>query len=106
MIETNVHHILRCLREARRRGAGEVEVRTRAHDEYFEYIQQKQRLAPILNNNCASSNTYYIDHHGDAPLLRPLSSFEMWRQARTFPLDDYIYAPAQVASLTSSAETA
>ncbi|MFV8267681.1 flavin-containing monooxygenase [Mycolicibacterium peregrinum] len=91
MIEINIHHIVRCLEEVRRRGADEVEVRDEAHEAYFDYILEKGRRAPVLVDDCHSSNTYYLDPHGDAPAFRPLSSVTMWRLARTFPLSDYAF---------------
>ena len=35
--------------------------------------------------------SYYFDHHGDAPYLRPSSGREARKAARSFPLSDYRY---------------
>ena len=44
-----------------------------------------------LTSNCATANSYYFDHHGDVPYLRPTSARAADRASRTFPLDDYRY---------------
>jgi hypothetical protein len=40
---------------------------------------------------CDGANSYYFDHHGDVPYVRPSSGREARKAARTFPLDDYRY---------------
>ncbi|MFV8267683.1 flavin-containing monooxygenase [Mycolicibacterium peregrinum] len=93
-VETNVQHIMRCLLEARRRGAVEVEVGTAAHDRYFDHISKKSQSTAMIVNNCGGSNSYYQDRHGDASVIRPDTSATMWLKARIFPLSDYRYTPA------------
>jgi hypothetical protein len=44
-----------------------------------------------FSNRCDGANSYYFDHHGDAPYLRPSSGREARRAARRFPLSDYRY---------------
>ncbi|NNN22004.1 MAG: hypothetical protein HKL80_08400 [Acidimicrobiales bacterium] len=41
--------------------------------------------------NCQSANSYYFDHHGDSPFLRPTSAKEAMKSAKSFCLDDYVY---------------
>ena len=45
-----------------------------------------------LNHNCAQSNSYYFDHHGDAPMLRPSTSVEMFWRAKHLPMDHYRFS--------------
>ncbi|MDF3029794.1 MAG: monooxygenase [Moraxellaceae bacterium] len=91
MVEGNAIHLTRCIKEARRRKATCVEVRKEVHDRYFQDIQRRQQSTVFLNHNCAASNSYYFDRHGDAPMLRPSTSVEMLWRARHFPLDHYRY---------------
>lgn len=91
MVEGNAIHLTRCIKEARRRKATCVEVRKEVHDRYFQDIQRRQQSTVFLNHNCAASNSYYFDRHGDAPMLRPSTSMEMLWRARHFPLDHYRY---------------
>ncbi len=89
MVEGNAVHMARCIEEARRRNAKVVEVRQKAHDRYFDFIQKRQRNTVFLNHNCASANSFYFDQHGDAPLARPSTSAEMLLRARTLPMRHY-----------------
>lgn len=89
MIEAQVGHALRCILEARKRGATCIEIKQRAHDDFFADILKRQTNTVFFNNNCSTSNSYYFDKHGDAPFLRPASGLEMWWRSRHFPLDDY-----------------
>ncbi len=92
MVEAQTSHAVRCLREARRRGAPTVEVRRAPHDAFFRHVLKRQRSTVLFNNNCASSNSYYFDHHGDAPFMRPSSGLELWWRSRHFDLDHYRFS--------------
>ncbi|GAB0105458.1 NAD(P)/FAD-dependent oxidoreductase [Nocardia sp. JMUB6875] len=89
LIENQARHFLRCLKEARRTGATWVEVKPEAHQRYFDYVQRRQPSTVFYSNNCAASNSYYFDRHGDSPILRPSSAVEAWWDSRTFALSDY-----------------
>lgn len=89
MIDTEGNHMKRCLRAARRRGSHYVEVKQTAHDRDFAKVNRRASATLFAGNNCAGSNSYYIDGHGDTPGLRPVTGFEHWLNSRFFPLDDY-----------------
>ena len=91
-IENAATHAIRVIGEARRRGATRVEVRPEPHEAYFARMLRRRESTIFFNNGCAGANSYYFDHHGDAPLLRPGGSLEAWWRAHRFPLDDYAYA--------------
>jgi cation diffusion facilitator CzcD-associated flavoprotein CzcO len=91
MIEYQVHHAIRVITEARRRGAAVAEIRREPHDEFFAKTQRRMQNTIFFNNNCGAANSYYFDSHGDAPFLRPSTMAEAWLGARRFPLDDYRY---------------
>jgi cation diffusion facilitator CzcD-associated flavoprotein CzcO len=96
-IENAVAHAVRVISEARRRGATRAEIRQQPHDEFFELIQRRQKNTVFFNNRCEGANSYYFDHHGDAPLLRPGGSLEAWWRARHFDLDDYEFTTRRAA---------
>jgi cation diffusion facilitator CzcD-associated flavoprotein CzcO len=94
LVETASRHIVRVLSEARERGAAEVEITQEATDRYHEMVVKRMSHSLWGASNCAGSNSYYFDHHGDVPYVRPTTSREAHRASRTFPLDDYRYGPA------------
>jgi cation diffusion facilitator CzcD-associated flavoprotein CzcO len=89
LVETASHHIVRILGEARRRGVTAVEVREEAADRWTRFVVERLSRSLWHTGFCATANSYYFDQHGDTPFLRPTSSRQAWRAARTFPLDDY-----------------
>jgi cation diffusion facilitator CzcD-associated flavoprotein CzcO len=89
MIDTQTHHLARCLREARRRGANCIEVRPEAHARDFARVLRRRDDTVLFAGSCASSNSYYFDAHGDTPGLRPVTGLEHWVRSRFFPLSDY-----------------
>ncbi|MEV6773722.1 NAD(P)/FAD-dependent oxidoreductase [Nocardia sp. NPDC051030] len=94
LIENQSRHVVRCLARARKTGTTVVEVRQEAHQRYFDYIQRRQPSTVFYSNNCASSNSYYFDKHGDSPILRPSSAIEAWWDSRTFSMHDYEFRHA------------
>jgi hypothetical protein len=91
LVQTASTHILRVLGEARRRGASSVEVSEEATDRYHAKVLERMTDSLWFSNRCQGSNSYYFDHHGDAPYLRPSSGREARKAARSFPLSDYRY---------------
>lgn len=91
LVETASHHIVRVLCEAKRRGATAVEVREEATERWTRFATERLRRSLWHTGACQTANSYYFDHHGDTPFLRPTSSRQAWHAARTFPLDDYLY---------------
>ncbi|MFZ5697111.1 MAG: flavin-containing monooxygenase [Pseudomonadota bacterium] len=100
VVEGNSIHAVRCITEALKRKATCVEVRQDVHDRYFADIQHRQQNTVFLNHNCASSNSYYFDRHGDAPMLRPSTSVEMLWRAKHLPMDHYQFSKAPVLART------
>jgi cation diffusion facilitator CzcD-associated flavoprotein CzcO len=89
LVETASHHIIRVIREARRRNATAVEVRPEAAERWTHFVTARLGRSLWQTGSCQTAHSYYFDHHGDTPFLRPTSSRQAWRAARTFPLDDY-----------------
>jgi cation diffusion facilitator CzcD-associated flavoprotein CzcO len=95
LVETASHHIVRVIEEARRRRAAEVEVTEEAADRWTEFAVKRLARSLWQAGSCASAHSYYFDQHGDTPFLRPTSSKQAWRAARTFPLEDYSFTGAR-----------
>lgn len=91
LIETQTHHIVRCLQQAARTGAARVEVRPEANARYFAEMMRKRHRQIFWQDNCATANSYYFDKNGDVP-LRPASTPETYWRSRSFPLDDYAFS--------------
>lgn len=90
LIEHQVRHIARCLKQARRRGARRIEVTEAANARYFRDMKARSGNQVFFNNRCATANSYYFDKHGDVP-FRPASSIEAHWRSMSFPLKDYAF---------------
>ena len=91
LIETQMRHIVRCLKRARHDGATRVEITPEANRRYFEAVLKRRPNQIFFQGSCANSNSYYFDKHGDAPFRPSLTLEAAWRSAR-FDLDDYAFA--------------
>jgi cation diffusion facilitator CzcD-associated flavoprotein CzcO len=90
LIETQTHHIVRCLSQARRTGTTRVEVTDEANSRYFAEMMRKRHTQIFWQDSCALANSYYFDSNGDVPLRRASTLETMWR-SRRFPLKDYAF---------------
>ncbi len=88
LIETQTHHIVRCLKQARRKRARRVEVKQDANDRYFAEMMSKKHRQIFWQDSCQQAHSYYFDKNGDVP-LRPASTIETYWRSRRFPLNDY-----------------
>ncbi len=94
LAQTAARHIVRVISEAREREATAVEVTPEATDRFMSMIYKRMSKSLWATSNCASANSYYFDHHGDTPYVRPTSTWQTRRAAEHFPLDDYRYSTA------------
>ncbi|MDT5011603.1 MAG: hypothetical protein QOH57_3220 [Mycobacterium sp.] len=90
-IETQTHHIVRCLQRAEQQRATRVEVTREANDRYFAECMRKRHTQIFWQDTCSLANSYYFDSHGDVPLRRATTLETIWR-SRRFPLDDYAFS--------------
>ena len=93
LIETQTHHIVRCLKRARREGATRVEVTEEANDRYFAEMMRRRHRQIFWQDSCRLANSYYFDKNGDVP-LRPATTVEAYWRSRRFDLDDYRFTNA------------
>ncbi|MEO3784792.1 NAD(P)/FAD-dependent oxidoreductase [Actinocorallia sp. B10E7] len=91
MIESGTRHIVRCVAEARRRGATRVAVRQEPHDAYTATMRERISGTIFARPTCATSNSYYFDRHGDVPFIRSQSGARLWWASKHFDLDDYAF---------------
>ncbi|MCV7283206.1 NAD(P)/FAD-dependent oxidoreductase [Mycolicibacterium flavescens] len=90
LIEAQTHHIVRCLKEVKRRNASRVEVTQDANDRYFDEMMRKRYRQIFWQDSCRNANSYYFDKNGDVP-IRPTTTLEAYWRSRRFPLADYAF---------------
>ena len=91
LIETQTHHIVRCMKAAERQGASRVEVTDEANARYFDECMRKRHTQIFWQDSCKLANSYYFDSHGDVPLRRATTFETIWR-SRRYPLSDYAFS--------------
>jgi hypothetical protein len=91
LIETQMRHILRCLRQARRTDSTLVEISEKANARFLSEMLRRRHTQVFWNDTCGTANSYYFDQHGDVPFRASTTLGATWRSA-TFDLDDYRYA--------------
>lgn len=91
LVQTASRHITRVIQESRRRGATDVEITPQAVERFHTLVQERMAGSLWFTSDCTSANSYYFDHHGDVPFLRPTSGRQARRASRSFPLEDYRY---------------
>jgi cation diffusion facilitator CzcD-associated flavoprotein CzcO len=93
LIETQMRHITRVLKQARRSGTTRVEVRPEANERYWRMMLGRRHNQIFFRDTCTLANSYYFDEHGDVPFRASASLETIWR-ANRFDLDDYRFEPA------------
>ena len=91
LIESQSHHIVRCLKHANRRSATRVEVTQEANDRYFAEMMRKRHRQIFWQDTCSLANSYYFDKNGDVP-LRPATTLHAYWRSRRYPLRDYRFS--------------
>lgn len=90
-IEAQMKHMARCLGEMRKRRATTFEVSQAANDAFTADMQRRVGHSVFVHGNCATSNSYYYNQHGEMVLLRPTSTTAALRRADRYPLADYCF---------------
>ncbi|MFD7844060.1 flavin-containing monooxygenase [Nocardia sp. NPDC059764] len=90
--EVAATHIGRVLAEAGRRDAIDVEVRQAAAEEWTAKTAALTPHSLFEAGICDSTNTQYINHHGQSVFYRPVRTRRARADARSFSLGDYIFA--------------
>ncbi|MCG5432202.1 NAD(P)/FAD-dependent oxidoreductase [Mycobacterium sp. MYCO198283] len=82
----------RLLGEVMRRGATTFDVTEDANARYLDRMTELLGETVFNAGNCASARSYYFNPHGEATLLRPMTTRAALREASEFPLTDYTIA--------------
>ncbi len=91
-IEGQMKHMERCLGELNRQKACEFEVKQTAQERFVKNMRSKMGSSVVFSGNCATSNSYYFNQHGDSTLLRPTPTpLALWSTSH-FPLKDYRFS--------------
>jgi cyclohexanone monooxygenase len=91
LMEASSHHIVRCLKRARRRKTTRVEVTEEANARYFDEMMRKRHTQIFWQDACVGTNSFYINSQGDIPVRRATTVETYWR-SRSFSLDDYTFS--------------
>ena len=86
MIESQVQHVLSCLRLLSEEKAEAIEVRPRAQRRFNDRLQRRLRKAVWNEGGCKS---WYLDEHGVNRTIWPGFSFEYWARTRRARRRDY-----------------
>lgn len=89
MVDTQSKHLVRCIKAAKKRGANYIEIKKSANDSNFQKVQSRTHLTIFKAGDCAASNSYYFDRHGDSPTIRPTMGFVHWLTSRLFRMNNY-----------------
>jgi cation diffusion facilitator CzcD-associated flavoprotein CzcO len=87
MIESQVQHVLSCLRLLARQGGNTIEVKASAQRRFNHQIQRRLSRAVWSEGGCTS---WYLDAHGINRALWPGFSFEYWARTRQARRADYL----------------
>ena len=88
-IESQMRHMERLFTAMQREGASVFEVSEEANAEFLERMRDRVQDTVFALGDCAGSNSYYFNQHGEATLLRPTSTSNALREAGRFPLEAY-----------------
>ena len=86
MIESQVQHVLSCLRLLTEEKAGSIEVRPSAQRKFNDRMQRRLSKAVWSEGGCKS---WYLDEHGVNRTLWPGFTFEYWARTRNARGRDY-----------------
>jgi cation diffusion facilitator CzcD-associated flavoprotein CzcO len=87
MIESQVQHVMSCLRLLARQGGSTIEVKASALRRFNDRIQRRLRRAVWSEGGCTS---WYLDADGVNRALWPGFSFEYWAPTRRAHRADYV----------------
>jgi hypothetical protein len=87
MIESQVQHVMSCLRLLARQKRDTIEVRAAAQRRFNDGIQRRLRRAVWSEGGCKS---WYLDADGVNRALWPGFSFEYWARTRRARRADYV----------------
>jgi len=88
-VECQMRHMKRLFGELQRRGASSFEVTDEANTRFLDRMTELLGDSVFMLGNCASSNSYWFNGSGEAPLFRPTSIRSAVKEQDRYPLSDY-----------------
>jgi cation diffusion facilitator CzcD-associated flavoprotein CzcO len=88
-VETMAAHAVRVIDEARRRGAGVVDISQDAFNRWNALMQRRGRTAHLYYTATPGINSYFVNSQHDTLYYRPQTITASRRFARRSPLSDY-----------------
>jgi cation diffusion facilitator CzcD-associated flavoprotein CzcO len=88
-VECQMRHMKRLFGELQRRDAGTFEVTEEANARFLDRMTDLLGDSVFKLGNCASSNSYWFNGSGEAPLFRPTSIRSAVKEQDRYPLTDY-----------------
>ena len=90
-VECQMRHMKRLLGNCSGAGAT-FEVTEEANARFLDRMTELLGDSVFVLGNCASSNSYWFNGSGEAPLFRPTSIRSAVKEQDRFPLSDYAIA--------------
>ena len=91
-VECQMRHMKRLFGELQRRGGSTFEVTEEANARFLDRMTELLGDSVFMLGNCASSNSYWFNGSGEAPLFRPTSIRSAVKEQDRYPLTDYAIA--------------
>lgn len=93
ILENALRHVTAVLARAREHEATRVEVSHVALQRFQRSIRRSgANLQRYFSFNCAGSNSYFINSHGESPYVRPWTVLQSRRRSVGFPQSDYLFS--------------
>lgn len=90
-VECQMRHMKRLFGELQRRGDNAFEVTEEANEIFLGRMTRLLGDSVFKLGNCASSNSYWFNGSGEAPLFRPTSIRSAVKEQDRYPLTDYMF---------------
>lgn len=90
-VECQMRHMKRLFGELQRRDRSTFEVTEEANARFLDRMTTLLGDSVFALGNCASSNSYWFNGSGEAPLFRPTSIRSAVKEQDRYPLTDYSY---------------
>ncbi len=104
ILENALRHVTAVLAGARAQNATRVEVTDEALDRFQASIRRSgANLHRYFSFNCAGSNTYFINSHGESPYVRPWTVLQSRRRSVGFPSSDYVFSRSATKEILEDA---
>lgn len=103
ILENAMRHIAAVIELTRAQDATRVEVSWDALRRFHTELRRSgTNLQRYFTVNCAGSNSYFINSHGETPYVRPWTVLQSRRRSVRFPASDYVFGQISVPAKESA----